>query len=30
VDTEPLRERFVALCEFYGIREQRLASLLGE
>ncbi len=30
VDSEPLRERFIALCEFYGIREQRLATLLGE
>ena len=30
VDGEPLRTRFRALCEFYGIREQRLAQLLGE
>jgi len=30
VDTEPLRDRFRELCEFYGIREQRLATLLGE
>ena len=30
VDPEPLRTRFRALCDFYGVREQRLASLLGE
>jgi SAM-dependent methyltransferase len=30
VDTEPLRKCFEELCEFYGIREQRLATLLGE
>lgn len=30
VDPEPLRVRFRELCEFYGIREQRLAQLLGE
>jgi SAM-dependent methyltransferase len=30
VDVEPLRARFRELCEFYGIRRQRLAHLLGE
>ena len=30
IDAEPLRARFRALGEFYGIREQRLAQLLGE
>ncbi len=30
IDPEPLRARFRALGEFYGIREQRLAQLLGE
>ncbi len=30
VDGEPLRTRFRELCEFYGIREQRLTKLLGE
>jgi SAM-dependent methyltransferase len=30
LDAEPLRERLRALLDFYGIREQRLARLLGE
>jgi len=30
VDTIPLRAQFRALMEFYGLREQRLATLLGE
>lgn len=30
IDVEPLRARFREVCEFYGIREQRLAQLLGE
>lgn len=30
IDPAPLRARFRELCEFYGIREQRLAKLLGE
>jgi hypothetical protein len=29
-DPVPLRERLRALLDFYGIREQRLARLLGE
>ena len=30
VDAAPLRAQFRALMEFYGLREQRLATLLGE
>jgi Methyltransferase domain len=30
LDPEPLRERLRELLDFYGIREQRLARLLGE
>jgi SAM-dependent methyltransferase len=30
VDPAPLRERLKALLSFYGLREQRLATLLGE
>jgi SAM-dependent methyltransferase len=30
VDAEPLRTRFRELCDFYGLRSQRLAQLLGE
>ncbi|MGB8169990.1 MAG: SAM-dependent methyltransferase [Chthoniobacteraceae bacterium] len=30
IDAEPLRKRLRELCAFYGIREQRLAKLLGE
>lgn len=30
IDPAPARQRLAALLDFYGIREQRLASLLGE
>lgn len=30
VDVEPLRAQYRALMDFYGLREQRLATLLGE
>ena len=30
VDSDALRRRFRELCEFYGLREQQLAKLLGE